>query len=167
VREKDGVEASIPTFERHLLCDERGLYSTELKSWEQEVLTAEMTRDGFKFWYRNPNRSSQDSLGISYTDGDDTRIVRPDFIFFAAHAGAIVADIVDPHGFHLADSLPKLRGLAKYAETHSHIYRRVEAVAKIGDKMRLLDLTRADVRQAVFQAENTEELYKGPAAGDY
>jgi hypothetical protein len=167
VREKDGVEAGIPTFEQHLLCDEHGLYPAELKSWEEEVLTAEMTRAGFKFWYRNPNRSSQDALGISYTDGDDTRIVRPDFIFFAEHAGAIVVDIVDPHGFHLADSLPKLRGLAKYAETHSHIYRRVEAVAKIGDKMRVLDLTRSDVRQAVLEAENTEELYKGPSAGNY
>ncbi len=167
VQEKNGVEANILTFKQHLLCDEQGLYPAELKSWEQEVLTAEMARDGFKFWYRNPNRSSQDSLGISYTDGDDTRILRPDFIFFAEHAGAIVADIVDPHGFHLADSLPKLRGLAKYAETHSHIYRRVEAVAKSGDKMRLLDLTRADVRQAVLKAENTEELYKGPFAGNY
>lgn len=167
VREKDGSEANIPTFKQHLLCDENGLYPTELKDWEQEVLNAEMARVGFKFWYRNPNRPSQDSLGVSYTDGDETRIVRPDFIFFAEHEGTVVADIVDPHGFHLADSLPKLRGLSKYAETHSSIYRRIEAVAKIGDKMRVLDLTLANVRQVVLEAESTEELYKGPSARDY
>jgi hypothetical protein len=167
IREKDGSEANIPTFKQHLLCDEHGLYPTELKSWEQEVLKAEMERVGFKFWYRNPNRPSQDSLGVSYTDGDDTRIVRPDFIFFAEHEGAVVADIVDPHGFHLADSLPKLKGLSKYAETHSCMYRRIEAVAKIGNKMRVLDLTLADVRQVVLDAENTEAIYKGPSARDY
>ncbi|MFA9480121.1 type III restriction endonuclease subunit R, partial [Phycisphaerales bacterium AB-hyl4] len=130
-------------------------------------LTAEMERGGFKFWYRNPDRPSQDSLGISYADGDDTKIVRPDFIFFAEQDGQIVADIIDPHGFHLADALPKLQGLACYAETHSQIYRRIEAVAETGGKLRVLDLTSADVRQAVVGATNAEALYKSAVAGDY
>jgi hypothetical protein len=54
----------------------------------------------------NPNRPSQDSLGIAYAEGDDTKIVRPDFIFFTEQDGKIVADITDPHGFNLADALP-------------------------------------------------------------
>ena len=126
-----------------------------------------MERDGFKFWYRNPDRPSQDSLGIAYADGDDTKIVRPDFIFFAEQDGEVVVDIIDPHGFHLADALPKLQGLARYAETHSQIYRRIEAVAETGGKLRVLDLTRDDVRQAVMEATSAEALYKGAAAGDY
>lgn len=167
VRENDGSEANIPTFKQHLLCDEHGLYPAELKSWEQAVLTAEMARDGFKFWYRNPNRPSQDSLGISYTEGDDTRIVRPDFIFFAEQGGEVEADIIDPHGFHLADALPKLQGLASYAETHSQIYRRIEAVAQTDGQLRVLDLTREDVRQSIMQATSAEALYKGAVAGNY
>ena len=166
-RETNGVETDMPTYEQHLLCDEQGLYPAELKTWEKAVLTAEMERDGFKFWYRNPDRPSQDSLGISYADGDDTKIVRPDFIFFAEKDGEIVVDIIDPHGFHLADSLPKLQGLAHYAETHSQFYRRIEAVAETGGKLRVLDLTRAHVRQAVMEATSAEALYKGAAAGDY
>ena len=166
-REKDGTETIIPTYEKHLLCDEHGLYPTELKTWEKDVLTAEMKRDGFNFWYRNPDRPSQDSLGISYADGDDTRIVRPDFIFFADQDGKVVVDIIDPHGFHLADALPKLQGLVRYAETHSQFYRRIEAVAETGGKLRLLDLTRADVRQAVMDAKSAEALYKSAVAGDY
>jgi hypothetical protein len=67
VREKNGAENEIPTYKQHLLCDEQGLYPAELGSWEEPVLTAEMKRDGFKFWYRNPKRPSQDSLGIAYT----------------------------------------------------------------------------------------------------
>jgi len=166
-RENDGAELDIPAYKQHLLCDQQGLYPTELGAWEKAILTAEMERDGFKFWYRNPDRPNQDSLGISYADGDDTRIVRPDFIFFAEKDGEIVADIIDPHGFHLADALPKLQGLARYAETHSQIYRRIEAVAEAGGKLRVLDLTRADVRQAVMGATNAEALYKGALAGDY
>lgn len=79
---KDGVETVIPTYTQHLLCDDQGLYPAELNDWERKVLAAESKRPGFKFWYRNPNRPSQDSLGIAYTNGDVVKIVRPDFIFF-------------------------------------------------------------------------------------
>ena len=166
-REIDGSETDIPTYKQHLLCDEQGTYPAELGTWEKPVLEAEMERDGFKFWYRNPDRASQDSLGIAYSDGDDTKIVRPDFIFFAEKHGEIVADIIDPHGSHLADALPKLKGLARYAETHSSFYRRIESVAKSGTKLRVLDLTRDDVRKAVMLATSAEALYRGAVAGDY
>lgn len=166
-REKDGVETDIPTYKHHLLCDEESLYPAELKTWEKAVLTAEMKRKGFKFWYRNPDRPSQDSLGIAYTDADSTKIVRPDFIFFAEQDGKVVADIIDPHGFHLADAVPKLQGLARYAETHPGVFRRVEVIAEVGGKLRVLDLTRADVRKTVINASSAEALYKSAVAGDY
>ncbi|MCX7407363.1 MAG: DEAD/DEAH box helicase family protein [Planctomycetales bacterium] len=166
-RENDGSETEISAYKQHLLCDEQGSYPAELKNWEKAVLAAETERKGFKFWYRNPPRPSQDSLGIAYTEGDDTKIVRPDFVFFAEQGAKIVADVIDPHGFHLADALPKLKGLARYAESHSQIYRRIEAVADTGGKLRVLDLTRADVRQAVMEATSAETLYLGAAAGDY
>ena len=78
-----------------------------------------------------------------------------------------MADIVDPHATHLGDSLQKLKGLAAYAEANANTYRRVEAVAKIDDTFRVLDLTEASVRAAVDAAENAEELYKSDAATDY
>lgn len=166
-REQDGTEINIPTYEQHLLCDEKGSYPAELKTWEKAVLTSEMEREGFKFWYRNPDRPSQDSLGIAYKADDDTRIVRPDFIFFVEEDGTVFADIVDPHGHHLADALPKLKGLALYAETHSHVYRRIEVVAKIGDALRVLDLTCTEVRQAIADATSAESLYRNATANDY
>ena len=128
-----------------------------------------MQRKGFKFWYRNPNRPSQDSLGVSYVEGDETSIVRPDFLFFSESAdGSVVVDIVDPHGTHLADALPKLRGLARYAETHPGVYRRIECVAKAGGKLRVLDLTREDVRKAITVAkDDAASLYSGALASDY
>lgn len=74
---------------------------------------------------------------------------------------------IDPHGFHLADALPKLQGVARYAESHSQIYRRIEAIAEVGGKLRLLNLTRADVRQAVMDATSAQTLYQSAVAGDY
>ncbi len=166
-RERDGSEMDIPAYSKHLLCDEQGSYPAELKPWEEAVLAVEMERDDFTFWYRNPDRPSQDSLGVSYTHGEDTKMVRPDFIVFAERDGEVVADIIDPHGFHLADALPKLLGLSQYAETHAHMYRRIAAVAETGGKLRVLELTRAEVRKAVMDATSAEALYKGAAAGDY
>jgi type III restriction enzyme len=168
-REANGSETPLPPYERHLLCDENGAFPTSMNKWEIDVLEAEMKRKGFQAWYRNPSRSSQDSLGIAYTaDDNQVRIVRPDFIFFAVQSdGTVVADIVDPHGTQFSDAIPKLQGLARYAETHAHIYRRIEAVAKIGDTLRVLDLTRAVVRKAVDEAKDAKGLYEGPFASKY
>lgn len=167
VRESDGSETDIPTYEKHLLCDEEGLYPAELGKWEKEVLGKESERDGYMFWYRNPARPSQDSLGIAYKADDDTGITRPDFVFFCKENGKVVADIVDPHGHHLADALPKLKGMARYAETHRGVYRRIEVIGEAGGKLRVLDLTREDVREAVMGAKSAEALYKDQLAGNY
>jgi type III restriction enzyme len=167
VRE-NGAETAIPVFAKHLVCGADGNYPSELKSWERAVLEAEAKREGFKFWYRNPDRPSQDSLGIAYTLGEDTQILRPDFIFFSEKGGEVVADLVDPHGFHLADALPKLQGLARYAERHPTAFRRIEAVADIGaGKLRMLNLASSDVRRAVMEVSNAEALYRSAVACDF
>lgn len=132
------------------------------------MLEAEMQRPGFQAWYRNPSRSSQDSLGIAYTNNTQVKIVQPDFIFFSTQSnGTTVADLVDPHGTQFSDALPKLQGLAIYAETHPHVYRRIESVAKVGDTLRVLDLTSAPVRSAVAEAKDAKRLYESSFASNY
>jgi type III restriction enzyme len=170
-REK-GTETALPTYKNHLLCDAQGNYPADLNTWEVKVVETEMKRESFSFWYRNPQQPGQSSLGIAYLSGDQSGdqsgIVRPDFIFFAKQDdGSVVADIVDPHSLHLADALPKLQGLALYAEAHAKGYRRIEAVAKIGDKLRVLDLTEPTVRTAIAGAQDAKSLYKSALASDY
>jgi type III restriction enzyme len=127
-REANGTETPLPRFEKHLLCGDDGLFPEDFNSWEGEIVRVELARAGTVGWYRNPPRASQDSLGVIYQDGDDSKIVRPDFVFFGQLPdGSIVADIVDPHGTQFGDAIPKLKGLARYAETFSHQYRRIEA----------------------------------------
>lgn len=166
-REND-IETALPTYKNHLLCDAQANYPAELNTWEVKVVETEMKREGFSFWYRNPQQPGQSSLGIAYLSGDQYGIVRPDFIFFAMQVdGTLVADIVDPHSLHLADALPKLQGLALYAATHTKVYRRIESVAEAMGKLRVLDLANEDVRKDIAAAKDAASLFNGGLAKDY
>lgn len=168
MRESDGRELKVPSYKHHLLCDQNGEYPAELNALEKAVLKAEMTRKGFQSWYRNPYRPTQDSLGVAYVDGGETKIVRPDFLFFAdVGKGKVAVDIVDPHGIHLADALPKLEGLATYASSHKGVFRRICAVAEAGGKLRMLDLTKPELLQALKSAESAKALYESALASDF
>jgi hypothetical protein len=163
-----GNETEIPTYKDHLLCSEDGKYPAALNAWEAAIVETESKRKGFSFWYRNPQYPGQSSLGIAYLDAEQYKIVRPDFIFLSTlDDGKVVADIVDPHGLHLADALSKLRGLALYAQTHAGAYRRIESVAEIKGKLRVLDLTREDVRETISSAQNAASLFGTHSASDY
>ena len=168
IREANGSETPLPSFERHMLCDEHGMFPEDFNSWEGEVVKSELARAGAIAWYRNPSRASQDSLGIIYEDGGEPKIVRPDFVFFVQQDdGTAVADIVDPHGIQFGDAMPKLKGLAQYAERFGEQYRRIEAVAMIGDKFRVLDLKEAATRASVSTATTIKALYESADAFDY
>ena len=96
------------------------------------------------------------------------KALRPDFLFFSRRAdGSIAANIVDPHGHHMSDAMPKLRGLADFAEAFGSEYGRIEAVAKVGDTLRVLDLTKESVRKAVRDGADAKALYESDAAVDY
>jgi type III restriction enzyme len=105
---------------------------------------------------------------VTYEDGAEMKIARPDFVFFSEQTdGTVIADIIDPHGIHFADALPKLRGLAQYADTNSGIYRRIAAVAELNNGFRILDLTKLATRAAVFAATTAKTLYESNAAAAY
>jgi len=168
VARENQQDVRLPTYRNHLLCDDLGNYPAEFNDWESTIVETEAKRAGFRFWYRNPKQPGQSSLGIAYTDAGEYKIVRPDFIFFAEQDdGTIVADLVDPHGLHLSDALPKLQGLALYAAAHARFYRRIESVAKVKDRLRILDLARDDVRQAIASAANAASLFSSVLANDY
>lgn len=167
IREANGSETPLPSFERHILCDEHGMFPEDFNSWEGEVVKSELARSGAVAWYRNPSRASQDSLGIIYEDGGEPKIVRPDFVFFVQQDGSVAADIVDPHGIQFDDAMPKLKGLAQYAERFGDHFRRIEAVAKVGSKFRVLDLKEITTRAAVTAATSVRQLYESASATDY
>lgn len=75
--------------------------------------------------------------------------------------------IVDPHGEHLADALPKLIGLADFAETYDQDIHRIESVARVDGVYRVLDLKESRVRSPVRAAAEAKALYASDVAADY
>ena len=160
----------------HLMSDGDGNFPIDslnqwksLNQWEIEVLDKEMGHPGFQAWYRNPARPSGDALAIAYQNAQGHwRRMCPDFIFFHGDNENVRVSIVDPHSPHLADALPKLRGLAAFAARHSESFHRIESVARMKNgTLRVLDLTAPDIREAITVAEDAEALYLGGEANDY
>ena len=154
----------------HLMSDGDGNFPIgSLNQWEIEVLDKEMGRSGFQAWYRNPPRPSGDALAIAYQNAQGHwRRMCPDFLFFHGDSENMKVSIVDPHGHHLADALPKLRGLAEFAATHGESFHRIESVARMKDgTLRVLDLTNPYIREAITEAEDAQALYLGGGANDY
>ncbi|WP_424115739.1 DEAD/DEAH box helicase [Rothia mucilaginosa] len=169
VRHPDGTEKDLPIREMHLLASADGTVPVALNEWERKVLDSEAAQPGFQGWYRNPERAAKDSLAVAYKDEvGDWKALRPDFIFFGTnHDGSVAVDLVDPHGHHLSDALPKLRGLADFAERFANDFRRVESVAETGGVLRVLDLTKPHVREEIRVAQSAKALYESEVASNY
>ncbi|MGQ4534589.1 DEAD/DEAH box helicase [Dermabacteraceae bacterium P13115] len=166
-READGTERELPISTTHLLISEDGIYPLDLNDLEQKVLAAEENRTGFVGWYRNPDRAVKESLAIPYEENRSWKALRPDFLFFSETDRGIVVDIVDPHGTHLSDALPKLRGLAQFAADYGSEFRRIESVAEAGGRLRVLDVGKPAVREAIAQATDAKSLYLSDVADEY
>ncbi|WP_191734180.1 hypothetical protein [Corynebacterium gallinarum] len=85
--------------------------------------------------------------------------LRPDFIFLEEVNGKTRASLIDPHGHHLADALPKIRGLVRFYEAHPDAWFRMEAVSMFDGVIHGLDLTDTVVRERIAEALSAEELY--------
>ena len=166
---KDADGNQLETRTGHLMSDGDGNFPIgSLNQWETEVLDKEMGRPGFQAWYRNPSRPSGDALAIAYqNDQGHWRRMCPDFLYFHGDSENVKVSIVDPHGPHLADALPKLRGLAEFAATYGESFHRIESVAQMDGTLRVLDLAEPEIREAIKRAEDTEALYLGEEASDY
>jgi hypothetical protein len=150
-------DADGTVWERHLLSDVDGNYRVRLFDWEEHVLRVELD-SGAIAWYRNPS-SGRHSLQIPYTAAVGTAGLAPDFIFISRVEGELTADLIDPHGTHLADAVPKLQGLTAYADSHASSYHRVQSIAKIDGTYKMLNHLDPIVRAAI-------EAYQGVDAAD-
>lgn len=166
---RDAEGTLLETRPKHLLSDERGEFPIGgLNDWEQQVIDEELGADTTIAWYRNPSRPSSDALQVPYQMGDAWKPMQPDFIFFSRKQdGTYAASIVDPHGDHLADALPKLMGLADFAEKYEDEFIRIEAISKVGKELRMLDMRNPEVRAEVREASSAQDVYRSDVAVQY
>lgn len=165
----DGRVELAPTETNHLMSDSQGKFPIgSLNTWEREVLHIESSRADFVAWYRNPPHNGVDAVSVAYLSSDGSwSAMHPDFIVFTEVNKKILPSIVDPHGQFLEDSLPKLRGLAAFAERYSDAFHRIDAVIHEGE-WRVLDLKQPETR-AVVTAHNgpVADLYLSSVASRY
>lgn len=166
---QDENGASVAMAEQHLMSDEKGKFPIgSLNNWERKILKDESARPNFLGWYRNPGRGSEDSLSVPYKNAAGFwSQMFPDFVFFHGDSDIAKAAIVDPHGDYLSDALPKLQGLALFAEQFGDELHRIEATAEIDGAVRVLDLTQEKVRAAIAKADNATQVYASDVAQDY
>lgn len=145
---------------KHLLSSPTGDYPVKLNEWEIHVLDTELKDENCLGWYRNPS-SGSGALTVPYTMGGRHRGLTPDFVFFHKTDDGVVSSILDPHAQSLSDSIPKLRGLAKYARHHGDEYQRIESIIKINDVFYSLNLKEKSVQAAVeaYRDARPEALY--------
>ena len=113
------------SFKKHLYVNEKCLFPTNVNTWEERVLDAEIKNT--TCWLRNFDRKTW-SLTIPYEHGGELKELYPDFLFVRSKNGKITVDILDPHNTSLADAPAKAVGLAKYADKHAYSFGRIELI---------------------------------------
>lgn len=94
--------------------------------------------------------------------------MHPDFIFFHEVGGKILVSILDPHGHHLEDAMMKLKALAGFSKRYGKAFHRIEALAEVDGRMRVIDMKKEDVQVTVLVSnESAEKLYRSAIAVDY
>lgn len=166
---KDAEGIPLPVRERHLLSDEHGAFPVgTFNAWELAVIDNELAQPGCVGWYRNPARGTEEALRVPYYEGEVWKSMQPDFVVFSRKQdGSLGASIVDPHSTHLSDALVKLRGLARFAERHGAKFVRIEAISKVDNELRVLDMKDVRVRaklaeagaEAIFRNEDLAHSY--------
>lgn len=144
----------------HLLSSSTGDYPAKFNEWEIHVLEKELKDNNCLGWYRNPRMGST-ALTIPYVMNGKYRGLSPDFVFFHQNDDGIVPSILDPHAQSLSDSVPKLKGLVKYAQDHGQKFQRIESIIKFNDIFYSLNLKDESVQAAVvaYSDARPETLY--------
>jgi type III restriction enzyme len=169
---KDRNGDDLPRYGNHVFADAGVTFPVVLNDWERTVVQAELARDGFVAWYRNPGTATPASLRIAYqNDEGEWASLQPDFIVVSRRTdGTLGASIVDPHGDYLADARAKLQALAAFAERFDDRFVRIESVARVEDgSLRVLDLADPAVRAEVlaFQGGKVTALYQSEHSRPY
>lgn len=155
--ERDGKEYS-----NHLLAEEStGVARIKLNGWETALIKEESQQSDFVCWLRNPSKASW-ALCLPYVVNGETRAFYPDFLIVRNNSNqGYVFDILEPHGSQYADTLPKAKALAIYAQKEAR-FGRIQIIRKTNDagdgKLIRLDLTDFSVRDRIIHANNDDEL---------
>lgn len=150
-------------YQTHLFVDKNtGTAKMKLNSWEAGVIAEEEKREDFVCWIRNPVRASW-ALCLPYEIDNIKKPTYPDFLIVRTDTilGYII-DILEPHRANEKDNIGKAKGFAAYAKENPGVGRiqliRLEKDITGNPRLKRLDMTMSEVREAVLSAINNDEL---------
>ncbi len=143
VEKKEGA-----VWEKHLFCDTDGRFSAKLNGWETELLKDEMEKDGFVCWLRNTPQKDW-ALCVPYEINGVVKSFYPDFVIVRQSGKGFVVDLLEPHDMSRVDTVPKAKGLAKFADEHGEEFGRLIVARKAGEKMQIADVHEKSTREKI------------------
>jgi type III restriction enzyme len=146
-----------PTWPRHLYANEENCFPSKFNNWEAKTLSVELAREDVISWLRNPDRKPW-SLCIPYEMDGEIKGCYPDFLIARLVNENIVIDIVDPHLLSFDDAWHRAKGMARYADTHSDQFGRIDLVRVEGDIIDRLNLKNEKIRRRVLGVSTNQHL---------
>jgi type III restriction enzyme len=145
----------LPTERLHVLSDPEGNYPLDARMsknrWERATINQENGLGTLVGWYRNPSAAGPNSLRVVYDDSGRWKSVQPDFVFVHKDGNTIKPSIIDPHGAHQGDALPKFKALAKYADDQGDLFDRIISIGVEKDGVLYgIDMKSSTIRAAVY-----------------
>ncbi len=150
-------------YQTHLFVDPNtGTAKMKLNSWETGVIAEEEKRADFVCWIRNPVRAPW-ALCLPYEIDNEKKSTYPDFIVVRKDPIlSFIIDILEPHRANEKDNVGKAKGFAAYAKENPSIGRiqliRLEKDITGDPRLKRLDMTMSEVRKAVLNVINNDEL---------
>ncbi|RKL66473.1 type III deoxyribonuclease [Salipaludibacillus neizhouensis] len=148
--------------EKHIYVDKEGKFKIELNGWEKDVVKTMLEKTDVYAWLRNPDRKYW-SMCVPYEDGGKITPMFPDFIFIRKQNDKYVFDLFDPHDSNKKDNVPKIKGLARYAEKYWTLFPRIGLIRKQNGKDKqeryyLLNVSNTSVRKKVLKITTDTQL---------
>lgn len=148
--------------DKHIYVDKLGEFKIDLNGWEKDVVKTMLEKADVYAWLRNLDRKYW-SMCVPYEDGGKIIPMFPDFIFIRRQNDKYVFDLFDPHDSNKKDNVPKIKGLARYAEIYWTLFPRIGLIRKQKGKDKqeryyLLNVSNTSVRKKVLKITTDAQL---------
>lgn len=129
----------------HVFANAKGEFAADLNGWEKAFLAWTQEQTAFVCWLRNLPRRDW-AFCVPYEKGGEKPFY-PDFVIVRKQGKGFVVDILEPHDDSRVDTWAKVKGLAKFADTHDVAFGRLMVGRKVGDKLEVVDVADRKTRE--------------------
>ncbi len=143
-------------WEKHLYCNESGVFRAKLNGWEKELLESEMDKSEFVGWMRNLPRRDW-AFCIPY-ELAGMKAFYPDFLIIRRSGKGFVVDVLEPHDDTRTDTWAKAKGLAVFADKHGIDFGRLIVARKKNNLWQFADVNKIDTRAKARKMQSNNDL---------